>query len=201
MNRKRKHRLWKGHLKILRILLEKELSFSELKGETGFKDNTVFEYLQDLQDQGWVFKRPSDGKYTTYEKGSQNFDDHLDKASEMTRSIVGIPHSVRDFLQATRTMKDSKGVEEAVVRANVMLLTAWVPDLIYNCLHDEPDYAHRRIDELIDGVARPWIHSLFELGFVYIDLAEKAAVEARDSVYELGLKERKRYSQIMREFS
>jgi DNA-binding transcriptional ArsR family regulator len=201
MNQKRRHRLWKGHLKILKILLEKELSFSELRDETGFKDNTVFEYLQDLQDQGLVFKRPSDGKYTTYERGSQNFDSHLDKASQMTESIVGIPHSVRDFLQSTRSMTESKGIEEAVVRANIMLLTAWIPDLIYNCLLDQPDNVHRRMDELIDGVAKPWIHSLLELGLVYIDLAEKAAVETRDSVYELGLKERERYSQIMGGFS
>ena len=147
------------------------------------------------------FKRQRDGKYTTCEKGSEEFNTQLDKSSVMTQSIKSIPHSVKDFLHVTRLMKDSTGSEEVVVRANVMLLTAWIPDLIYNSLRDERDDVHRRIDELIDGVARPWIHSLFELGFVYKDLAEKATVEVHDSVYRQGLKECDRYSEIMKEFS
>jgi len=98
-------------------------------------------------------------------------------------------------------MKESKGVEETVVRANVMLLTAWIPDLIYNSFRDEPLDVHRRIDELIDTVAKPWIHSLYEFGYIYKDLTEKTATDLRDTVYRLGLKECERYSEIMKGFS
>jgi hypothetical protein len=157
--------------------------------------------LKDLIDQGWIFKRPSDGKYTTYEKGSEDFSTQLDESSILSKSIASIPHSSRDFLQVTRSMKESKGVEETVVRANVMLLTAWIPDLIYNSFRDEPLDVHRRIDELIDTVAKPWIHSLYEFGYIYKDLTEKTATDLRDTVYRLGLKECERYSEIMKGFS
>jgi DNA-binding transcriptional ArsR family regulator len=202
MSTKKKHRLWKGHLEIFSLLLKEPLTYSELKERTGFSDNTLSGFLDDLEDQGKIFKKPAkrrrDEKYTTFEINSEDVNSHLDRYSELTQSIKCIPHSVKDLYAIIRLMKDSKGIEENVLRANILLLAAWMPDLLYNVLSDEPEDVHRRIDELIDGVVKPWAHSLFELGFVYPDMSKRACTEVRNSLYLLALSECERYAEIMK---
>jgi predicted transcriptional regulator len=205
MTKKVKHRFWKGHLKICNILLDGPATYKELKEKSGFTDNTLSRILRDIVKQGKAYKKPaekrSDEKYMTFEVNSEQINKQLDRHSELTQSIERVPHSVKDFLEVARSMKESRGIEEVNFRANLMLLAAWIPDLIYNCLNDEPEYVHRRIDELIDGVAKPWIHDLFELGFVYDKIASEASVETRDSLYLPALYECERYAGIMKEFS
>jgi len=129
---------------------------------------------------------------------SEQINSELDRHSKLTRAIKRIPHSEKDFFQAVQFM-ESKGIEEVAFRANLMLLTAWIPDLIYNSLRYEPLDIHRRLRELIDAVAKPWIHSLYELGYVYDEIAKRARIETRDSLFLPALNECDKYSEIMKE--
>ena len=204
MIKKVKHRFWKGHLEICNILLDGPATYKELKEKSGFTDNTLSRILRDIVKQGKAYKKPgerrSDEKYMTFEVNSEQINKQLDRHSELTQSIERVPHSVKGFLDAAGDMKEPKGIEEANFRANLLLLAAWIPDLLYNCLNDEPEYVHRRIDELIDGVVRPWVHDLFELGFVWDKMALKACAEIRDSLYLPALYECDRYTEIIKEF-
>jgi predicted transcriptional regulator len=204
MNKKVPHTFWRGHLKVYYILLDGAATYKELKERSGFSDNTLSLILRDLVKQGKAYKKPaekrSQEKYMIFEVNSGQINNQLDKHSELTQSIEAIPHSLKDFSDAAGDMKDSKGIEEANFRANLLLLAAWIPDLLYNCLNDESEYVHRRIDELIDEVVRPWVHDLFEVGYVWDKIAVKACVETRDSLYLPALYECDRYTEIIKGF-
>ena len=188
--------LWRGAKKIYHILLEKEATWSEVKRETGFSGTILSRYLRDLQDRGLVFKNPTDGKYRTYEKAYQTFE------QQMLFSVL-LSHesdSFKNILKVIRSGEGTKAFEERAIRAYVMLLTATIPALIYSSLRGSKN-PHQRIDDLIELSTRPWIHRVLDLCLLKKDVGERITVEVSNSLHSTGLDERAKYLEMMKRLS
>jgi predicted transcriptional regulator len=186
--------LWRGAIKIYHLLLQREATWSELKRETGFSGTILSRYLRDLQSKGWVFKKQIDGKYSTYERAYRGFEGQMLDSFVMSQSA----DFVKGLLKVIRSTKDTQGLEEAAIRANIMLLTASMPALIYNSLRSNRN-AHQRIDDLIEIFTRPWAHHLLDLCLLEKDLGEEISIELSNSIFAPGLKEYEKYKEILKE--
>jgi hypothetical protein len=196
MSQKTAPKLWPKAIGVYEILRKKDATWTELKHQTNLSGTSLADILQMLQKRELIYHRKVDGKYCNLISAYNGLDLHLVRYTTLSDD----PESFKEIVEAFRTKKDTRGLEEKAIRANVDALSVSIPALMYDSLRRGRN-AHQRLDDLIELFIRPQAHALLGLCLLNKEAGERVVKEMKDKIFEQFSKEFDKYTQAWREFN
>jgi len=217
--RKTGGKLWKGEIDVYFRLLEKPMTWTELKRGTGFSNTTLARYLKHLTDLGYIHHDP---KTKTYRTSAYFLKLFPEKIAEAFR-LVGELRRAGDLIERNHIDETSFKLNEAMVRAHASLLAASMPILLYDALGGKGSYeirpqgrgrsraeerlmeriwrdSHAVADEMLENWVRPWIHKLLDVLHIFSSSNKDVLTDIGGPMIEAAIREVERYDRVMKPF-
>jgi len=191
-------KLWPRAIEVFRIIEGKTSTWSELKHETNLSGTSLSDILRMLQERGLIFYRKVDKKYCNRFSAYEGLDPKLIRSITLSDEAESFSEIVEAIRSRKDTKKDTKGLEEKVMRANINLLTGSIPALIHDSLRSGRN-AHQRLDDLIELYIRPQTHNVLGICLLNREVGESVTKEMRDSIFEQFSKEFDKYNEAWKE--
>jgi len=207
--------LWKGEVTLYFKILEKPMTWTELKRETGFSNTTLAAYLNHLTNLRYI---QHDFEARTYRTSAYFLKFFPEKMAEAYR-LVGELAQVGEIVEAGGIGEAVFKVNEATVRAHASLLAAYMPAMLYAALGGKGPYkigpqeskdsrrlntlerkilsdSHALLDELLENWLRPWAHQILSILHILSSTNKDILTDVGGPMLEAALREVNRYDQL-----
>jgi hypothetical protein len=211
--------LWEGERDLYFRLLEKPMTWTELKRQTHFSNTTLAVYLKHLTKVGYVHHDPETKTYRPLRYFEKIFPAKTGEAFRLIGELNPLWRVVEKHADAERQDE----ISEVTVRAHASLLSAAIPLLLYSVVvgafpryygdrkqsvrkfgRERPEErwrnGHLFIDDALENWLGPWIHEILDFLSVHGSSNKDTLLGVGGPILKEALREVERYDRVLKPF-